>query len=75
MLGSSPANRAGAVSLKVTVPRDLPAGQHTVTLTSDTGETATTAFTLRTVQDETRDVVKQRLQALLAKLLAWSRNR
>ncbi|WP_324273996.1 bifunctional metallophosphatase/5'-nucleotidase [Blastococcus brunescens] len=70
-LGSARADDQGTVTIAFTVPRNLPAGAHTVQLTTPSGETATTEFTVTPVQQEVRDTVKQFVQNAIQKLLAW----
>ncbi len=62
---------AGTAAITFTVPRDLPAGQHVVTLTSQLGEQATTSFTLRSTTVETVEKIKETVRTAIGKLLAW----
>ncbi|TFV89097.1 bifunctional metallophosphatase/5'-nucleotidase [Blastococcus sp. CT_GayMR16] len=71
VLGTATADATGAVTVAFRVPVDLPAGQQTVTLTSTSGEKASTTFTLGTVGSDVKTVVT----ALITKLLAWLRGR
>jgi 5'-nucleotidase len=71
VLGTATADAAGTVAISFHVPLDLPAGQHTVTLTGASGETAATSFTLGTVVSDVRTVVTQ----LITRLLSWLQNR
>lgn len=71
VLGTAAADAAGAVSIAFRVPSDLAAGEHTVTLTSTSGEKASTTFTLGTVGSDVKTVVT----TLIQKLLAWLRGR
>lgn len=67
VLGTAAADASGAVSIAFRVPTDLPAGQQAVTLTSASGEKASTTFTLGMVASDVRTVVR----TVVTKLLAW----
>jgi hypothetical protein len=70
-LGSAVADGHGTVSIGFDVPRDLAAGKHQVRLTGASGEPATTEFTLKPVQVEVRDTIKETVQAFVQRLIAW----
>jgi 5'-nucleotidase len=71
LLGSAKADGTGAVSIAFRVPADLPAGQQAVTLTSTSGEKASTTFTLGTVRSDVKTVIT----SFITTLLAWPRGR
>ncbi|MCW2532275.1 MAG: putative 5-nucleotidase [Blastococcus sp.] len=69
VLGTGTADGTGAVGIAFRVPADLPAGQQTVTLTSRSGEFASTSFMLGAVGSDVKAVFTK----FVTQLLAWLR--
>jgi 5'-nucleotidase len=65
-VGTATVDPSGAVTVSFRVPVDLAQGAHTVTLTSASGQTASTGFTLAPVATDVRTVIEQVISAILA---------